>query len=115
MTNRWGRMVAVVAIALAIGGIEVAALNAFAVREVTWGIPTAYDQTGYGVQTFALHRAIGELGVQPAVWRYLRQPSPQGWMLQLQGAVAFLAFGPGWLRLLNVNFVYFLLFQGATA
>jgi len=115
ITNLGVRKVAVLAIATAIGAVELAALNAFAVREVTWSIPTAYDQAWYGVQAFALHRAIRELGLLPAVWQYLGQPSPQGWMLQLQGAVACLVFGRGWLRLLNVNFVYFLLFQAATA
>src|SRR5207249_11438683 len=38
----------------------------------------------------------------------------QGLLVQFQGALSCLAFGPGWLQLLNVNFVYFVLLQIAT-
>jgi hypothetical protein len=105
----------VAVVALALGSLELIALNRFAVREVTWAFPIAFDQAFYGLESFWLYEQIRQQGWWAVVLQRLVHGSPQGVLLQLQGTLACVLFGPGWLRLLNVNFVYFLLLQSMTA
>ena len=114
MTAR-ARCALIATVAVAAATAEVLALNAFAVREIVWAYPTVFDQLHYTLQSFRIYHAFGELGVARALIAYLSSHSPQGVLVQIQGALLSLAFGPGWLRLLNVNFLYFVLLQAITA
>src|SRR5262249_37672216 len=94
---------------------EMIALNRFAVREVTWGFPIAFDQCSYGLQSFELYEEMGSCGTWSVVLHQVNHSSAQGFLLQIQAALLSRVFGPGWLLLLNVNFLYYLLLQAATA
>src|SRR5688572_2237794 len=114
MTSR-ARCALIATVAVAAATAEVLALNAYAVREIVWAYPTVFDQLHYTLQSFRIYHAFGEVGVPRALIAYLSSHSPQGVLVQVQGALVSLAFGPGWLRLLNVNFLYFVLLQSITA
>ncbi len=106
-------MVVIAALALGVG--ELVAWNGFAVREITWAFPIGFDQSSYGLQSFRLYESIRARGLFPALRDHVLSPSPQGMLLQLEGALLCLTLRPGWLPILNVNFLHFLLLQLATA
>jgi hypothetical protein len=62
--GRWRRLL-LAAGAVALGVAELWALNAMAIREVVWGIPTAFDQAFYGLLSFRLHDRIVTRGLDP--------------------------------------------------
>jgi hypothetical protein len=110
-----GRAALVAVVAGGAATAELLALNAFAMREIVWAYPIAFDQLHYALQAFRIYQGFLDLGFTRTVIAHLTSPSPQGVLVQLQGALLSLPLGPGWLRLLNVNFLYFLLLQAMTA
>ena len=113
LNQRWWVLIVAVS-TLALGVVELLALNRFASREITWAYPIGFDQAYYGLQAFQVCDSVQNRGFVTTALAYLTNPNPQGRLLQFQGALVCSIFGPGWQWLLNINFLYLLLLQSFT-
>lgn len=106
LPRQWGWWLALVLVLLQYG-----LLRQHALREVTWSFPPAFDQALYLARTYRIHEVILDRGLLDGIGYALFEPTPNGVMLPLQGALLSLVLGPERLTLLTVNFLYYFMLQ----
>src|ERR1700728_275146 len=65
-----------------------------ACREVTWFVPTAYDQCAYLSHTYDVYQKCQSEGLLPGLWYGLSLPIPNGALFHVMAALLCLVIGP---------------------
>lgn len=93
--------------------LDWAAVKHFYIRELLPTYPRSYDQASYLGLAIDLYRGILDHGVWRGLVTALRHASPQGQLVPIEVALAFLTAGANRVSALGVNMLHFVLLQGA--
>ena len=80
-------------------------------REIAWAVPMLHDQVGYLSQAYDTYEEMLAQGFGRGLWHGLGLQVPQGVLMHLEGAFAFLLLGRSRWAALSVNFAHYALFQ----
>ena len=84
-------------------------------REIAWAFPMLFDQVQYLTEAYDTYDTMLTKGLARGLWYGLELPIPQGALIHLEGALAFLVLGRSRWAALSVNFAHYALFQCALA
>lgn len=111
----WTHSILWLALVLAVLLTVAVALRTTAAQKVSPYVPLWADQVQYLTEAYRGHDLIRQHGLVVGTVEAVRQPRPQGWLLQTLASLHMQSVGPGRLGALDVNLAMLLLWLGVTS
>src|SRR5882762_2390511 len=111
---RWTNRLAWLSLAALVAGQYGLFLRA-AARDVTWFVPTGFDQCLYLSKSYEVAEQLEVRGLVGGLAFGVEQPVPTGTLFHLVGGLLCQVFGPSRLAVLTINFALYAAFQCALA